>query len=211
MVDLNIISAVLGPISTNCYTVANVQTKDAVIIDPADSGEHLVKMIEDQGLIPKAILLTHGHFDHCMAVPRLKEEYPEAEVIIGADDVQWLKDPQLNLSMPFIGEAFTLEADRTVTDGEEMEILGTKMQCIQIPGHTPGGMCYYFPEQHLLFDGDTLFSGSVGRTDFPGGSQDALMNGIRQKLFTLPEETLVFPGHDRATTIEKEIRENMYF
>ena len=87
MAELNIISAVLGPVSTNCYTVSNVQTKDTVIIDPADSGEHLVKMIEDQGLIPKAILLTHGHFDHCMAVPRLKEEYPEAEVIIGEDDL----------------------------------------------------------------------------------------------------------------------------
>ena len=168
-------------------------------------------MIEDQVLVPKAILLTHGHFDHCMAVPRLKEEYPEIEIIIGKDDVEWLKDPMKNLSIPFIGESFSLEPDRTVTDGEVLEILGTKMQCIQVPGHTPGGMCYYFPEQHLLFDGDTLFAGSVGRTDFPGGSQDALMSGIRKKLFTLPENTLVFPGHDRATTIEREIAENMYF
>ena len=98
MVELNIISAVLGPVSTNCYTVSNVQTKDTVIIDPADSGDHLVAMIEDQVLVPKAILLTHGHFDHCMAVPRLKEEYPEIEIIIGKDDVEWLKDPMKNLS-----------------------------------------------------------------------------------------------------------------
>ena len=211
MVELNIISAVLGPIMTNCYTVSNVQTKDTVIIDPADSGDHLVAMIEDQVLVPKAILLTHGHFDHCMAVPRLKEAYPEIQVIIGKDDLKYLQDSTLNLSVPFTGEAFTCDADRTVEDGEILDILGTKMQCIQVPGHTPGGICYYFPEQHLLFDGDTLFSGSVGRTDFPGGSQDALMNGIRTKLFTLPEETLVFPGHDRATTIKKEIAENMYF
>ena len=196
---------------TNCYTVSNVQTKDTVIIDPADSGDHLVAMIEDQVLVPKAILLTHGHFDHCMAVPRLKEAYPEIQVIIGKDDLKYLQDSTLNLSVPFTGEAFTCDADRTVEDGEILDILGTKMQCIQVPGHTPGGICYYFPEQHLLFDGDTLFSGSVGRTDFPGGSQDALMNGIRTKLFTLPEETLVFPGHDRATTIKKEIAENMYF
>ncbi len=210
MVDLNIISAVLGPVSTNCYTVSNVQTKDTVIIDPADSGDHLVAMIEDQVLVPKAILLTHGHFDHCMAVPRLKEAYPEIEVILGKDDVELLKDPMRNLSLPFTGEAFSLEVDRTVENGEVLDILGTKMQCIQVPGHTPGGMCYYFPEQHLLFDGDTLFAGSVGRTDFPGGSQDALMSGIRNRLLTLPEETLVFPGHDRATTIEREIAENMY-
>lgn len=211
MVELNIISAVLGPVMTNCYTVSNVQTKDTVIIDPADSGDHLVAMIEDQVLVPRAILLTHGHFDHCMAVPRLKEEYPEIEVIIGKDDLKYLQDPTRNLSVPFTGEAFTCDADRTVEDGEVIDILGTKMQCIQVPGHTPGSICYYFPEQHLLFDGDTLFSGSVGRTDFPGGSQDALMNGIRTKLFTLPEETLVFPGHDRATTIQREIAENMYF
>ena len=210
MVELNIISAVLGPVSTNCYTVSNVQTKDTVIIDPADSGDHLVAMIEDQVLVPKYILLTHGHFDHCMAVPRLKEAYPEIQVIIGKDDLKWLQDPNLNLSNYFIGEAFSCDADRTVEDGEVLDILGTKMQCIQVPGHTPGGMCYYFPEQNLLFDGDTLFSGSVGRTDFPGGSQDALMDGIRKKLLTLPEETLVFPGHDRATTIQKEIAENMY-
>ena len=211
MVELNIISAVLGPVMTNCYTVSNVQTKDTVIIDPADSGDHLVAMIEDQVLVPRAILLTHGHFDHCMAVPRLKEEYPEIQVIIGKDDLKYLQDPTRNLSVPFTGEAFTCDADRTVEDGEVIDILGTKMQCIQVPGHTPGSICYYFPEQHLLFDGDTLFSGSVGRTDFPGGSQDALMNGIRTKLFTLPEETLVFPGHDRATTIQREIAENMYF
>ena len=210
MVELNIISAVLGPVMTNCYTVSNVQTKDTVIIDPADSGDHLVAMIEDQVLVLRAILLTHGHFDHCMAVPRLKEAYPEIQVIIGKDDLKWLQDPTLNLSVPFTGEAFSCDADRTVEDGEVMDILGTKMQCIQVPGHTPGGMCYYFPEQNLLFDGDTLFSGSVGRTDFPGGNQDALMNGIRKKLLTLPEETLVFPGHDRATTIKREIAENMY-
>ena len=211
MVELNIISAVLGPVMTNCYTVSNVQTKDTVIIDPADSGDHLVAMIEDQVLVPRAILLTHGHFDHCMAVPRLKEEYPEIQVIIGKDDLKYLQDPTRNLSVPFTGEAFTCDADRTVEDGEVIDILGTKMQCIQVPGHPPGSICYYFPEQHMLFDGDTLFSGSVGRTDFPGGSQDALMNGIRTKLFTLPEETLVFPGHDRATTIQREIAENMYF
>ncbi len=211
MAELNIISAVLGPVSTNCYTVSNVQTKDTVIIDPADSGDHLVAMIEDQVLVPRAVLLTHGHFDHCMAAPRLKEAYPEIEIIIGKDDAEWLRDPEKNLSLPFIGTPFTMEADRTVEDGEVLDILGTKMQCIQVPGHTPGGMCYYFPEQHLLFDGDTLFAGSVGRTDFPGGSQDALMSGIRKKIFTLPEETLVFPGHDRPTQVGREISENMYF
>ena len=195
MSELNIISAVLGPVSTNCYTLANVQTKDAVIIDPADSGKHLVAMIEDQVLIPRAFLLT----------------YPDVPVIIGEKDAAYLENPELNLAGPFIGSDFTLKADRTVKDGEILEFMGTKIQCIEVPGHTPGGMCYYFPEQNLLFDGDTLFAGSIGRTDFPGGSHDALISGIEKKLFTLPEETLVFPGHDRATTIKKEIAENMYF
>ncbi|MBR6172656.1 MAG: MBL fold metallo-hydrolase [Eubacterium sp.] len=211
MSELNIISAVLGPVSTNCYTLANVQTKDAVIIDPADSGKHLVAMIEDQVLIPRAFLLTHGHFDHCMGVPELKEAYPDVPVIIGEKDAAYLENPELNLAGLFIDSDFTLKADRTVKDGEILEFMGTKIQCIEVPGHTPGGMCYYFPEQNLLFDGDTLFAGSIGRTDFPGGSHDALISGIEKKLFTLPEETLVFPGHDRATTIKKEIAVNMYF
>ena len=211
MSELNIISVVLGPVATNCYTIHHVMTKDAVIIDPAESGEHLVKMIEEQGLILKAILLTHGHFDHCMAVPRLKQEYPEVPVIIGEKDAAYLENPELNLAAMFIGSGFTLKADRTVKDGEILEFMGTKIHCIEVPGHTPGGICYYFPEENLLFDGDTLFSGSIGWTDFPGGSHDALMKGIEMKLFTLPEETLVFPGHDQATTIRKEIAENMYF
>lgn len=211
MSELNIISAVLGPVGTNCYTVVNMANKDAVIIDPADSGEHIAAMIEEQGLIPRAILLTHGHFDHCMGVPKLKEVYPDIPVIIGEKDASWLENPELNLAKPFIGSDFTLKADRTVKDGEVLEFLRTKIHCIEIAGHTPGGICYYFPEEKLLFDGDTLFNGSVGRSDFPGGDADALLHGIEKKLFTLPEETLVFPGHDNATTIEREIATNMYF
>ncbi len=211
MSELNIISAVLGPVSTNCYTVVNMANKDAVIIDPADSGEHIVAMIEEQGLIPRAILLTHGHFDHCMGVPKLKEACPDIPVIIGEKDAPFLEDPELNLARPFIGSDFTLKVDRRVKDEEVLEFLQTKIQCIEIPGHTPGGICYYFPEEKLLFDGDTLFAGSVGRSDFPGGDADALLRGIEKKLFNLPEETLVFPGHDNATTIEREISTNMYF
>ncbi len=211
MSELNIISAVLGPVATNCYTVHHVQTKDAVIIDPAESGEHIVKMIEEQGLILRAILLTHGHFDHCMAVPRLKKEYPEVPVIIGEKDASFLESPELNLAEPFIGSDFSIKADRTVKDGEVLEFLGTKIECIEVSGHTPGGICYYFPEEHLLFDGDTLFRGSIGRSDFPGGNSGELLRGIEKKLLTLPEETLVFPGHDDPTTIQREIADNMYF
>ena len=211
MSELNIISAVLGPVATNCYTVANVKTKDAVIIDPADHGEHLVAMIEDQVLIPRAVLLTHGHFDHCMGAAKLKEAYPEIPIIIGEKDAAYLENPVLNLAEPFISSGFTLKADQTVSDGEVLKLLGTEIHCIEVPGHTPGSICYYFPEEKLLFDGDTLFAGSIGRSDFPGGDGEALIRNIEKKLFTLPEETLVFPGHDNATTIQKEVHDNMYF
>ena len=205
---------VLGPVATNCYTVVNEETKESILIDAADmtgSADKLLAASRDAGAKPVAILLTHAHFDHTDGVPVVRKECPDIEVIIGENDAPLLEDPRLNLSISFMGEASSTKADRTVSDGEEIELIGLKIKCIEVPGHTIGGMCYYIPELGVVFDGDTLFCGSVGRSDFPTGDGELLIESIRNKLFVLPDDTRVFPGHDAQTTIHTEKVGNFYF
>jgi glyoxylase-like metal-dependent hydrolase (beta-lactamase superfamily II) len=203
---------VLGPVATNCYTVVNEETKESILIDAADRhSSKLLAATNDAGAKPVALLLTHAHFDHTDGIPAVRTECPDIEVIIGENDAPLLEDPRLNLSIMFMGEPFTAKADRTVADGDEIELIGLKIKCIEVPGHTVGGMCYYIPELGVVFDGDTLFCGSVGRSDFPTGDGDLLIKSIREKLFVLPDDTKVMPGHDAQTTIHTEKVGNFYF
>lgn len=211
MADIQIIQNVLGPIGTNCYTLINRALKQALIIDPAANPEVFSEHLDKEGAALKAILLTHAHFDHMGAVRELKSMYPEADVYIGRNDEDMLGDPESNLSYPFTGVSVTAEADRALRDGEELELIGARIRVIEVPGHTKGGVCYYFPEEKLLFSGDTLFCGSIGRSDFPTGNGPLLVRSIEEKLLTLPEDTNVFPGHDSLTNIGHEKRTNMYF
>lgn len=204
------ITNVLGSFATNCYTVANTETREAVIVDPGDRAEYLIKMYENQKLKPVAILLTHGHLDHIGAVSGLKKAFPDIKIYAGVDEKDVLARPELNLSNVF-GFPVTAEADFYVADGEKITLLDTEITCIHVPGHTKGGMCYYFADEELLFSGDTLFCRSVGRSDFPTGDAEALLSNIEEKLFTLPENVTVYPGHDNRTTIGKEKKENPYF
>lgn len=203
---------VLGPVATNCYTIVNEETKESILIDAADrNSSRLLAASEEAGATPVAMLITHAHFDHTDGIPAVRSKYPDVEVIIGENDAPLMEDPILNLSLSFMGEAFSTKADRTVADGEEIELIGLKIKCIEVPGHTVGGMCYYIPELNVLFDGDTLFCGSVGRSDFPTGDGDLLIKSIREKLFVLPDDTKVLPGHDAQTTIHTEKVGNFYF
>lgn len=204
------ITNVLGSFATNCYTVANTDTREAVIVDPADRAEYLISMYENQKLHPVAVLLTHGHLDHIGALAGIQKAFPDIKVYAGIEEKDVLARPELNLSGVF-GFPTTAEADVYVADGEKIELLGTEITCIHVPGHTKGGTCYYFAEDAMLFSGDTLFCRSVGRSDFPTGDAEALTENIEKKLFVLPEETVVYPGHDSRTTIGKEKRENPYF
>ena len=208
-------SATLGPIATNCYMVINEDSNEAVLIDATGDSNSILKMLDSEQDDSKAkldgILLTHAHFDHVDAVDKIRETFPDVTVYIGENDAPLLEDPMLNLSIDFMGSPVSVKADRTLSDGEELELIGTRIKCIEVPGHTVGGMCYYFTELGLLFDGDTLFHGSVGRSDFPTGDGEALISSIRSKLFTLPDETKVFPGHDSDTTIGWEKENNYYF
>ncbi len=197
---------VVGPVATNCYFAVNVEKKEAIVVDPGDSGDMLAKELAKEGARPVAILLTHGHFDHAAGIEDFKKAYPGQEIPVYTceEEKETLGDPSVNLSAGMNGRPERYSADVFLKDGEEVTLAGYLVRLIFTPGHTPGGCCFYLPEVETLFSGDTLFCGSVGRTDFPGGSMATLVRSIREKLFSLPDVTRVYPGHDSVTTIGEE-------
>ncbi len=193
---------------TNCYTVYNSETREAVIIDPASNARFLNTMLVNQQLDCVAVLLTHGHIDHMGAVPELMELVGhKVPVYAAAEEQDVLNDPRKNLSSMFSNQVMTIKPDVLLEDGQKIQLLDTEITCMLVPGHTKGGMCYYLEENQMLFSGDTLFSRSIGRSDFPTGDGIQLVKAIREKLMVLPEVTTVYPGHNERTTIgrEKEI------
>ena len=200
--------SVLGMCATNTYYVYDDETKRGLIVDPADSPDTIIAKADSLSMIPEAILITHGHFDHVLAMNKVREHYG-IKVYAGLTEKQVLHDMAMNLTSSF-GMGQTFDADIYLKDGEEFETAGYHIKAIEVPGHTIGGMCYYFDKQGVLFSGDTLFCESVGRSDFPGGSASALCRGIKDKLFILPEHTKVYPGHMDETTIGNEIRYNPF-
>ena len=207
MNDFRIKTSVLGPVSTNCYTVYNCATGEGVIVDPGDNAEYIEKQCRQMGITPKAILLTHGHFDHMLAADSVREAFGIPIYVSEQDDVM-LGEVSLNLSGTCGTERMSLHGDRIVKDGEELHFLGLSWKVIATPGHTAGSVCYYIPSEEVLFAGDTLFADSYGRTDLPTGSMRDIAASIRQKLFALPEDTIVYPGHGNATTIGHEKQYN---
>lgn len=200
--------SVLGMCATNTYYVYDDETKRGLIVDPADSPDTIIAKADSLSMIPEAILITHGHFDHVLAMNKVREHYG-IKVYAGLTEKQVLHDMAMNLTSSFgMGQIF--DADIYLKDGEEFETAGYHIKAIEVPGHTIGGMCYYFDKQGVLFSGDTLFCESVGRSDFPGGSASALRRGIKDKLFILPEHTKVYPGHMDETTIGNEIKYNPF-
>lgn len=200
--------SVLGMCATNTYYVYDDETKRGLIVDPADSPDTIIARVDSLSMIPEAILITHGHFDHVLAMNKVREHYG-IKVYAGLTEKQVLHDMAMNLTTSF-GMGQTFDADIYLKDGEEFEAAGYHIRAIEVPGHTIGGMCYYFDKQGVLFSGDTLFCESVGRSDFPGGSASALCRGIKDKLFVLPEHTKVYPGHMDETTIGNEIKYNPF-
>lgn len=202
-------SMVLGAVATNCYFAVNEETREAVVIDPADRADVILQKAAVGGLALKAVFLTHGHGDHIMAVPELREKTGIPVYACRAEEAL-LADPNRNLSTGLFGKPLSLKADILTEDGQELILAGMKFRVLFTPGHTPGGCCYYNEKAGVLFSGDTLFSGSVGRTDFPGGSMGTLVRSISEKLMPLPDETVVYPGHQEETTIGEERRYNPY-
>ena len=201
-----IAGAVLGMVRTNCYFLIDQETNEVLIIDPADDAAAIRNWCLNNGKKPKAILLTHGHFDHMLAAGELRESLG-VKIYAGEGELELLNNASWNLSASWDRPA-VLQADEWVKDGEVLSLAGFQITVIATPGHTAGGVSYYLPEEQVLFSGDTLFSGSYGRVDFPTSSMSQMVHSVRDKLLVLPEDTVVYPGHGEATTIGQEKRYN---
>ena len=214
----------LGMLQTNCFFVYKEDGKnhkagedhgseedftEVVVFDPADRGGLIYDELYKRGLKVAAIYLTHGHFDHFAGADELRKR-SGAKLYVSEKDEKLLSDTHVNLSVSFSGSGITVKADGVVRDGEICEAAGMRFKMIETPGHTVGSCCYYFEEDGILISGDTLFEESVGRTDFPGGSASNLYRSCHEKLFVLPDDTLVYSGHGGETTIGHEKMHNMY-
>lgn len=201
----------VGELGTNCYFLINEDNNNLIVVDPGGNGDRLAERINSNNLTLSAILLTHGHCDHTDGIEDLRAgiSYP-VEVYALKDEEETLLNPSINMSVNMGWGSKTYPADKYLNDGDTLTIGGMTFEVIATPGHTKGGCCYYFRDDNLLLSGDTLFAQSIGRTDFPGGSMEVLSDSIKNRLYTLPDDTDVLPGHMGATTIGREKVSNMF-
>jgi hydroxyacylglutathione hydrolase len=203
---------VLGDFQTNCFCVRQSQAaSDCLIIDPGMGAEVLVQMLKKNDYTPVDILLTHGHADHIGGVEAIRQHWPEVRVAIHTEDATMLTSPAENLSL-MGGVMVQTRPAEVLLDSENAyyQAAGLRFKVLHTPGHTPGGICLYASDEAILFAGDTLFAGSIGRSDFPGGSHALLVEMVRQKLLILPAQTTVYTGHGPATTIGNEKASNPF-
>ncbi|MBP3476795.1 MAG: MBL fold metallo-hydrolase [Lachnospiraceae bacterium] len=199
---------ILGIAQTNCYFVYREGSNEVIFFDPADKGDYIYEALREKGFQVKGILLTHGHFDHIWGTNKLRE-LSGAPIYAYEEEKALCEDAVTNVSDQ-VGRPYTVVPDRYLKDGEEITIADMTCRLIATPGHTVGSCCYYFEEAGILIAGDTLFAESVGRTDLATGSMSAIVRSIQERLFVLPDETKVYPGHGESTTIAHEKQYNPF-
>jgi hydroxyacylglutathione hydrolase len=203
---------VVGMLQTNCYLLADSGTRRAAVIDPGGDSARIVERIEHHQLNLVSIINTHGHFDHVLDAWALKKKLG-GEVFLHPEDKSMLQDRSVGLAALFssIKNSPKGAVDRWLHEGDTLEVGALRLEVLETPGHTPGHVALYLRDRDIIFVGDTLFAGSIGRTDFPGGSFEQLITSVRTKIFPLDESTVVYPGHGPETTVGEEKRSNPFF
>ena len=198
---------VVGPLEVNCYILGCEETKEAAIIDPGDNADEIIKIIEREGLKPKYIINTHAHFDHIGGVKEI-QDYFKIDFILHKEDLFLIENASEQAAAFGLKPISKPEVNRYVNNDEKISLGNNSITVIHTPGHSPGCVCYYLDNN--LFVGDTLFAGSIGRTDLPGGSYETLISSVKEKLFPLGDSTVVYPGHGPSTTIQSEKEHNPF-
>lgn len=199
---------VVGALEVNCYVVADEETKEGIVVDPGDGVEEILSFIKNADIKIKYIVNTHCHFDH-MGGNKLLKEKTGALLAIHKGEKPLLERADLGAKLWGFDIEPSPEPDIYLEDGDVLKVGGLEITILHTPGHSPGGICLKIGDK--VISGDTLFAGGIGRTDFPGGSYDALIKSIKEKLFTLPNDTKIYPGHGPASTIENEKIYNPFF
>jgi hydroxyacylglutathione hydrolase len=204
---MKIHTVVVGPVEVNCLIVTGNE-KDALVIDPGSDPEQIIALLKKENLSVAGYALTHGHTDHVSALAQMYEAMP-APIAMHEADLSWAFEEINQLPPLYPPPARPSKIERILQDGDEINAAGLRYEVIHTPGHTPGGICLYIPDEKILFSGDTLFAGSVGRTDLPGGDSRILHSSL-ERIAQLPDDTAIFPGHGPATAMEREKQVNFF-
>lgn len=207
---MNVRNMPSGMLMVNTYLVIDENTKKGFIVDPGGFDKKLCSVVEQSGISLEYIILTHGHVDHIGGVEDYRKKFPQIKVIAAKAELEMLKNPDFNMSSMMGMSPVSLVPDITVVEGDCISVGDIDIRFVMTPGHSPGGMCIIIDKEKVVFSGDTLFAQSIGRTDFPGCSFEKLINSIKEKLFILDDDTVVYPGHMNSTSIGFEKRHNPF-